>query len=133
MNVSLRVDDAAARAQMERYPDKMERALRGAIEDATALLLREAQTYPEQDPGADYVRTGTLMRSWDRSPIQGTGLSLWAIVGSDDRIAPYNRYVMDDAHQARVHQERWDTIQGIALAATPQIVAMFEARVRAEL
>lgn len=133
MNLRLTVEDREARAEMARFPDKMERAVRGAIEDVSALLLREAQTYPQQRPGTEYVRTGTLMRSWDRSPVQGTGVNLWAIVGSDDNMAPYNRWVMDEAMQAAVHADLWRTIQAIARDNDDRAQSMFEARVRAEL
>jgi hypothetical protein len=118
---------------MAAYPDKFERALRGALNDISALLLREAQTYPEQRSGGGYVRTMTLNRSWNRTPVEGTGDRLWAEVGSDGNIAPYNRNVMDADTQAAVHVGTWRTIQAIVQDNTSRAVSMFEARVRAEL
>ncbi len=79
-----------------------------------------------------YVRTGTLGKSWHKE-ITGAGASMVGRVYSDGNTAPYNRYVQDRERQARIHQNRWDTIQQIAERNTDNIQQMFNARIRAAL
>ena len=132
-NVALEIDDSDVRRMLASSPAKLDRAMRGAMNDATALLLRDLQTYPPQRTGSSYVRTGTLRRSWSRE-IDGNGLTMRGIVGSNENMAPYNRYVQDADRQAAIHQGRWtNTVQDVVSHNERTIQEMFEARFRAEL
>lgn len=132
-NISLQINDSEVRRMLAQTPAALERAMRGAMNDATALLLRELQTYPSQRTGSTYKRTGTLRRSWSRD-IQGEGLAMRGIVGSNENMAPYNRLVQSEADQATVHRGRWtNTVQNVVSRNETAIQDMFEARFRAEL
>ena len=132
-NVALEIDDSDVRRMLASSPAKLDRAMRGGMNDATALLLRELQTYPAQRTGSTYKRTGTLPRSWSRE-IDGNGLTMRGIVGSNENMAPYNRYVQDADRQAAIHQGRWtNTVQDVVSRNERTIQDMFEARFRAEL
>lgn len=131
-NISLQINDSEVRRMLAQTPAALERAMRGAMNDATALLLRELQTYPTQRTGSSYVRTGTLRRSWSRD-IQGDGLAMRGIVGSNENMAPYNRLVQSEADQATVHRGRWtNTVQNVLSRNQSTIQDMFEARFAAE-
>jgi hypothetical protein len=132
-NISLQINDSEVRRMLAQTPAALERAMRGAMNDATALLLRELQTYPTQRTGSSYVRTGTLRRSWSRD-IDGQGLAMRGIVGSNENMAPYNRLVQDADRQAPIHHGLWtNTIQNVVSRNETAIQDMFEARFRAEL
>ncbi len=132
-NVALQINDSEVRRMLAQTPAALQRAMRGAMNDATALLLRDLQTYPPQRTGSSYVRTGTLRRSWSRD-IQGDGLALRGIVGSNSNMAPYNRAVQDADQQAPIHRGRWtNTVQNVVSRNESAIQDMFEARFRAEL
>lgn len=131
--IALQINDSEVRRMLASTPSALARAMRGAMNDATALLLRELQTYPTQRTGSTYQRTGTLRRSWSRE-IDGNGLALRGIVGSNENMAPYNRYVQDADRQAAIHQGRWtNTVQDVVSRNERTIQEMFEARFRAEL
>lgn len=133
MPLSIDINDSEVRRMLADSPVKIERAMRGAMNDATALLLRDLQTYPPQRTGSSYVRTGTLRRSWSRE-IQGDGLALRGIVGSNENMAPYNREVQDADRQAPIHHGLWtNTVQNVVSRNETAIQDMFEARFRAEL
>jgi hypothetical protein len=128
MEVTITIDDAAVRNQLNAAPDLVRRALVAGLNDASALLLEDQKTYPPQHSGATYRRTNTLKRSWTREikPEQ-----LTARVGSNANVAPYNRYVQDEAMQARVHRGRWNnTIQATSRNRQQQVNDMFAARLR---
>lgn len=132
-NVALQINDSEVRRMLAETPKALERAMRGAMNDATALLLRDLQTYPSQRTGSTYKRTGTLRRSWSRE-IQGDGFALRGIVGSNENMAPYNRVVQDADMQAEIHRGRWtNTAQNVVERNQGAIQDMFEARFRAEL
>ena len=132
MEVEIVVQDAQVRALLDRAPAQVDRALRGAMTDATTWLQRQMQTYPPQRTGSAYRRTGTLGRSWARTVSDEAG----AIVGrvtSSGNIAPYNRLVQDRTRQATVHRGRWQTAQDVAERSRGQINDMFAARIRAAI
>lgn len=132
-DVALEINDSEVRRMLAQTPAALQRAMRGAMNDATALLLRELQTYPTQRTGSTYKRTGTLRRSWSRE-IQGDGLALRGIVGSNGNMAPYNRIVQDQDAQAAIHRGRWtNTVQNVVSSNERTIQDMFDARFRAEL
>ena len=132
-DIALQINDSEVRRMLAQTPAALQRAMRGAMNDATALLLRDLQTYPPQRTGSSYVRTGTLRRSWSRD-IQGDGLAMRGIVGSNSNMAPYNRAVQDADQQAPIHRGRWtNTVQNVVSRNESAIQDMFEARFRAEL
>lgn len=133
MPLSIDINASEVRRMLADSPVKVERAMRGGMNDATALLLRDLQTYPPQRTGSSYVRTGTLRRSWSRD-IQGNGLAMRGIVGSNENMAPYNRVVQDADRQAPIHQGLWtNTVQNVVSRNESAIQDMFEARFRVEL
>lgn len=132
MNLSISIDDDDVRALIIRTPDKLNAAMLGGMNDATALLLRELKTYPAQPSGSTYKRTRALSNSWHKE-IEGSGLSIRGTVGSNENIAPYNRWVQDRDRQAAVHRGRWDTAQDVLQRNEQNIRGMFGARVRAAL
>ena len=77
-----------------------------------------------------YKRTNTLYRSW-HTILRGRGAELTGGVSSSGQIAPYNRYVQDEARQARIHQGRWDPAQDIGKRSEPRIQAIFRSRINA--
>lgn len=133
MPLSIDINNSEVRRMLASTPSALARAMRGAMNDATALLLRDLQTYPPQRTGSSYVRTGALRRSWSRD-IDGQGLAMRGIVGSNENMAPYNRLVQDADRQAPIHHGLWtNTIQNVVSRNETAIQDMFEARFRAEL
>lgn len=130
METSIQIDDREVLAMLRAAPLRINRANRAAMNDATALLLRDLKTYPPTRPGQTYVRTRTLGRSWTRK-IAGSGVSIRGVVGSSPYIAPYNRWVQDEARQAWMHRGRWvNTVQGVRRHRTKTVQNMFRARLR---
>ena len=123
--VSITVDDSEVRAMLRRTPGNIRKAVRAAMDDSTALLLRDMKTYPPAPANSSYKRTRTLGRSWSRTFDDQRGE-----VGSNGNMAPYNRLVQDDERQARVHKGRWQTVQSVAKKRKPQIVRFFQERLR---
>ena len=130
--VTIDIDSREARLLLTRAPQRIDRALRAAMEDSTVLLLREQQTYPPQRTGSTYKRTNTLRRSWSRR-IYRDGSGIVGEVGSSGNTAPYNRYVQDQAMQATVHRGRWtNTAQETARRNTTTVQRYFDRRLREE-
>jgi len=132
MNLSIRIDDSEVRDLINRAPAKLSDAMLGGMNDATALVLRELKTYPPPPPNSTYKRTRSLSNSWHKE-IEGSGLQIRGIVGSNQNIAPYNRWVQDEDVQAEVHRGRWQTAQDVLQRNEQNIRGMFSARVRAAL
>lgn len=133
MNLTIRIDDSEVRDLINRTPAKLNDAMRGGMNDATALLLRELQLYPPAPPNSTYKRTRVLSNSWHRE-IEESGLQIRGIVGSNQNIAPYNRWVQDEEVQAPFHRGRWtNTAQEVLRRNEQNIRGMFSARVRAAL
>ena len=131
--VTIDIDSRAARLLLTRAPQRIDRALRAAMEDSTVLLLREQQTYPPQRTGSTYKRTGTLRRSWHRPPIKREGTAIVGEVASSGQTAPYNRYVQDQTQQASIHRGRWtNTAQETARRNTTTVQRYFDRRLREE-
>lgn len=132
-DISISIDDTSARRWLHAAPGALGRAMRGGMNDATALVLRDLSTYPRQARGSSYVRTHTLQRSWSRD-ISGDGLEIVGIVGSNPNMAPYNREVQDAEQQTAQHRATgWPTVQGVRENRERTIREMFEARVEEEL
>jgi hypothetical protein len=77
-----------------------------------------------------YKRTNTLYRSWS-TVLKGGGAELVGGVVSNGNIAPYNRYVQDATLQAKIHQDRWDTVQAIGRRSEREVQDIFAARIAA--
>lgn len=129
-NISISINDSAARALISRAPDRISFAIRGALEDGSTYVLAKIKRYPAQRAGSSYVRTHALEKSWSRR-LSGSGANQQAVIGSNSAAAPYNRYVQDRDRQANQHRGRWQTIQSVAEDSQPVIVRMFEDRLRA--
>jgi len=132
MNLSIRIEDSEVRDLINRTPAKLDDAMLGGMNDATALLLRELKTYPSPPAGSTYKRTRALSNSWHKE-IEGRGLQIRGIVGSNQNIAPHNRVVQDEVMQAAIHRGRWQTAQDVLQRNEQNIRGMFNARVRAAL
>lgn len=131
--ITIDINAADARRLLASTPAAIGRAMRGGSNDATALLLRELKTYPPQPSGSTYKRTGTLRRSWSKR-IEGEGIEVTAIVGSNSNTAPYNRAVQDEDKQRRAFRGRWtNTAQNVLRRNQRAIVEMYQARFREEL
>lgn len=130
--IFLELRDEQIRRKISRLPTALERATRGTLTDGAALIMRDLTTYPPETAESTYERTFALRRSWG-SRIDSGGLELRAVIHSDSNTAPYNRFVQDEADQAKVHQDRWPTTQGVGRNRQRQILDMFGARVRDEL
>jgi hypothetical protein len=63
--------------------------------------------------------------------LKGGGAELIGGVVSNGNIAPYNRYVQDATRQARIHQDRWDTVQAIGRRSEREVQDIFAARIAA--
>lgn len=132
-DVTIQIDDAEVRRMLSSAPAQIDRAMRGAMTDATVLLLGEMKTYPPQRAGSAYKRTNTLKGSWSRR-ITGRGVEISGVVGSNANIAPYNRRVQDATMQARVHRGRWtNTVQEVSRRNAAHINQMFANRIRTEI
>jgi len=132
MNLSIRIDDGDVGDLINRTPAKLDDAMLGGMNDATALLVRELKTYPSPPAGSTYKRTRALSNSWHKE-IEGRGLQIRGIVGSNQNIAPHNRVVQDEVMQAQIHRGRWQTAQDVLQRNEQNIRGMFNARVRAAL
>jgi hypothetical protein len=133
--INISIDMAEARRVINDLPKALERALRGAMNDASALLLREVKIYGPERAGQTYKRTHTLERSWSRTPITGHGTDLHQTIGSNANMAPYNRRVQDRDNQAAAFRSRWreHTAQAVAERNEQHVQDMFQARVRSEI
>ena len=126
------IDAAAAIDMLRTMPDRIDRAMRGAMTDSTVLLLREMKQYPAPPDGSTYTRTGNLGKNWSKR-IEGGGMEITGVVGVNTNAAPYARFVQDSEFQARVHQGRWTTIQEASERNADAIQGFFESRINAEL
>ena len=129
-DVSISVNTTEVERRLNATPAQIRIANRQAMEDTMTLLLRDQRTYPSPPADTTYRRTFTLQKSWSREIIE-SGDSIRGRVGSNPNAAPYNRYVQDEAMQARVHAGRWtNTVQGTVRARQATIQGFFEERLR---
>lgn len=130
MEITVQVNLAAVRALLNSQSTRINRAMRAGLTDASVLVLRHIRTYPAQRPGSTYIRTGALGKSWSRRPPEGTGLDMYAVVGSDPQVAPYNIQVQHPEFQAAVHVGRWQTTADVIRRDTAEIQRYFDVRLR---
>lgn len=129
-DVSITINTAEVERRLNATPAQVRIAMRQAMEDAVTLVLRDQRTYPSPPTNSSYRRTFTLQRSWSREIVE-SGDSIRGRVGSNPSVVPYNRYVQDEAMQARVHAGRWtNTVQGTVRARQATIQGFFEERLR---
>lgn len=126
-DISLSIDASRTQALLSRAPGKVSFAMRGGMEDGTTYVLAKIRRYPPERPNQKYIRTKTLDRSWSKR-IEGSGLSIRGIVGSNSAMAPYNRVVQDRTRQSRIHRGRWQTIQDVAEQSESTVQRMFADR-----
>jgi hypothetical protein len=131
--ISIEIDDKEIRAWGSRWPNRLDAAIRGTLEDGSTLMLGEITRYPPPPTGSRYVRTNTLFRSWSRKPITKETWGWRVVIGSSGNIAPYNRWVQDRDRQAAQHRGRWRTAQDIIEAAEVPIQRFANARIRVAL
>ena len=131
MEITITIDDAQVRTMLSQTPQRINWAMRAAMNDATALVMRDMRDDPTQNPESDYVRTDNLKNSWTRK-ISGLGLKITGLVGSNPNTAPYNALVQDARQQAQVHRVRWGdrTVQAVARNRTADVNRMFADRLR---
>ncbi len=131
MDVTITIDDAAVRNMLNRAPDRINWAMRAAMNDATSLLLRDMRIYPTQNPDSTYTRTHNLQGSWTKE-ITGTSINVQGRVGSNSNEAPYNRYVQDATMQNRNLTDRWGThtVQYVRDQRAATVQGFFETRLR---
>lgn len=125
---SVRVRDLGVRAMLGSIPGELSDAVRGGLNDISALWLRDVTDYP---PPLRYVRRFNLFRSWSRLPITGSGLALRGGVGSNENMAPYNREVQSADDQAPVHRGRWPTVEQIERTRHDTAQGLIDARINA--
>lgn len=130
MEITVDVNVSAVRALLNTQSQRINRAMRAGLTDASVLVLRHIRTYPAQRAGSSYIRTGALGKSWSRRPPQGTGLDMFAVVGSDPGVAPYNIYVQHPELQAAVHVGRWQTTEDVVRRDTAEVQRFFDIRMR---
>jgi hypothetical protein len=133
VDVRVTVDMAAAMNRLNALPRQIDRGNEQAMEDATALGLRELSIYPPQRPPrgrVPYRRTNTLARSWSRE-VRHMGNTIVGRVLSNGSIAPYNIYVQHHQMQASVHRGVWTNTDGaVAERIQPRVIRFFEARLQ---
>lgn len=112
--VSLRNKRSQLRAQAANAMEEVRKELaKTTLEIVQELIL----SYPPELPDQKYVRTFTLMGSWEwRGPIDSPDGSVMfeitnAATDPDGRL--YAALVQDEDNQVPVHQGRWPTVQEI--------------------
>lgn len=115
--IIIRGDDEAIR----RLTVDLPRIVDGVLERGAVGMVQALATYPAPPPSSTYVRTGTLGQRWTI----GRG-DMLRRVGNNTVYAPP---VQDRDSQARVHQGRWPTAQGVAEKAVDGMVTDLGARI----
>lgn len=131
--ITITVNSRAVHEMLRHAPGQIDGAMKAATNDAVTYLLALAKRYPPQRSGSAYVRTNTLMRSWSKLPIQGSGLSVRGGIGSNSNMAPYNRRVMSRSDQARIHRGRWEPVENIVERSRGTVQGFFDSRLHAAL
>ena len=156
--VTVQIESRQVIGYLQAMPGRLNRAMRAAMDDSTALLLRDMATYPARqsrkpNPGQfvserqrrfvmasirdgrikmPYKRTNTLKRSWQRRII-GEGNGIVGEVLSSGNMAPYNRLLQDRDNQAGMHQPNWtNTVQTVMERRRTTIQRYFDRRLREE-
>lgn len=76
--------------------DQIIGALTQAVQETQVSGLRLMQTYPPAPATQEYVRTGTLRRSWHLPPVRVSPGRIEGEIASSGGIAPYNAQVQGE-------------------------------------
>ena len=109
---------------------QLAQVLRPPLERSLERLRSSLAQYPEQPPDSDYVRTGTLGRSWDIDyTVEGQ-----TVAGQTGTAVRYAPYVQDAERQAWMHRGRWEnTDQGVVDLHRGAVMEEFAVAIRREL
>ncbi len=89
------------------------RDLKSAMVSTTAEGQRFIAKYPAQTlRKSGYRRTGTLKRSWS-SKVTSTKTKITGVVGSNDNIAPYNKFVQGSPQSKLFRTTAWRNIDDL--------------------
>lgn len=108
--------------------DALQRDLRQLMNNTTSDGKRYIATYPSQTLTATgYRRTGTLKRSWSNR-VRSRGNRIEGEVGSNQNVAPYNRFVQGGPReQARLFKRTsWRTVPDLEERMTDDFIAGVE-------
>ena len=89
----------------------------------TEVLQDGIRPYPPPNPGSTYVRTYRLFNSWHLATPAGAG-TIFIVESSGVDYAPL---VQQEATQAWMHRNNWQTDVEVAQAAEPIVAAEAEA------
>lgn len=132
-DISISIDSKAVSQLLASAPQRFDTAMRGTLEDGSTFYVTQMKRYPPTRPNQQYVRTGTLGRSWSVRPITRTSSGWRVVIGSNGMISPYNRRVQQRDMQANIHRGRWQTAETVAEQSASQIQRFADARFRAAL
>lgn len=112
--------------------DEISSGLKKAAGEATRYAHSQVPGYPSPPQNSTYRRTGTLGRLIGTT-VESIGNSHAGILGSPTVYAPYvigpDR---DDAliRQARIHQNRWYTLEGVMEKSTDKVKEIYNKLVK---
>lgn len=94
---------------------EFKRQLNSELRKAQAVvrksLVSQLSAYPAPPPNSTYTRTYALQRGWERAvPILENDGAVMRLINA----VTYEPLVQDNASQAGIHQDRWQTTQEIA-------------------
>lgn len=116
-------------AALERYPDIARTAYETAAHAALMDTIPTLAHYPPKPPTSRYRRTGTLGRLWTtaRPEFDWQTREFTATLANN---TPYAEYVQSAQRQARVHRDRWRTVDDILQSREQRILSFFDAAAR---
>lgn len=100
--------------------------LTGLMDDFVVKQQEELQVYPPQMGDVDYVRTGTLARSWQHR-VQRRPDAIVGEVASQGQIAPYNIFVQGPRQVAWARARGWKTPKQVMDKAWPRFARKAQA------
>lgn len=103
---------ARIREALQRMDRGLMPALARGFEAGALALLPYVATYPPAPPTSQYVRTGTLGRTWTASQPHTTSTEA-SLVTRIGNTTPYGARVQDEIEQARAFRGRWKPVQRI--------------------
>jgi hypothetical protein len=110
--------------------------LRGVTERATKYVRGQIPLYPPAPANSNYRRTGTLGREID-DQVRPIGSGFVGVIGSPTVYAPWviSDEKLSDGRgpQAKAHQGRWWTLQGVLRKSIDGIKQIYNAGIKALL
>ncbi len=104
-------------------------ALAQAVADTQAEGVRLMATYPPQQAGSRYKRTGTLKRSWSAEPVTISGDSISGVIGSNGGIAPYNIAVEGYDQDPFFAARNWPNVRNLMALVQQQLPVRAQAAI----